>query len=42
MTAVIAGIIALFIVTGGIIPNVTNSKIENSINQTFNNPEKLM
>lgn len=41
MTGIIAGILALLIVAGGVIPNFTNSKIENSIKQTFNNPEKV-
>lgn len=41
MTAVIAGIVALLMILGGTIPNLTNSKIENSIKQTFNNPEKV-
>ena len=41
MTGIIAGIIALFIVAGGIIPNYANSKLEDTIKSTFDNPEKV-
>ena len=41
MTGIIAGIIALFIVAGGIIPNFANSKIEDTIKKTFDNPQKV-
>ncbi len=41
MTGIIAGIIALFIVAGGIIPNLANSNIESVINKTFDNPKKV-
>lgn len=41
MTSIIAGLLALLIIGGGIIPNVTNSKIEDSIKKTFNNPQKV-
>lgn len=40
MTSIIAGIVALLIVAGGVIPNITNSKIEDSIKKAFNNPQK--
>ncbi|MBC7474875.1 MAG: hypothetical protein H7263_11330 [Candidatus Sericytochromatia bacterium] len=41
MTTIIAGILALFMVIGGIIPNYTNKKFENTLKVALNNPEKV-
>ena len=41
MTTIIAGILALLMVAGGIIPNYTNNKIEEIIKTSLNNPEKV-
>lgn len=41
MTAVIAGILAVLMVIGGILPNYSNSTVEEALKATLNNPEKI-
>jgi hypothetical protein len=41
MTAIVAGILALFMIVGGIIPMFSNHSLEDSLKTAFNNPEKL-
>jgi hypothetical protein len=41
MTAVIAGLLALIMIVGGVIPNYSNHSIEESLKTALNNPQKV-